>query len=221
MIDLHLSYMAKGILVGCAMAAPVGPIAILCIRRTLLNGFLPGLATGLGAATADAVYASVAAFGVQALGAWLSTLSGVLQVLGGAFLIYLGWRIFWQRPRATDIQGGEQAGKHKISQLAADTAGSFLLTMTNPATVLSFIAIFAGFGLLSGDTVSKADASLLVTGVFAGSLGWFCVLAATMTLFRGRMERRGLRALNMISGLMIGGFGAAVLGRFLTAYWLG
>lgn len=221
MIDFHLSYMAKGLLVGAAMAAPVGPIAVLCIRRTLLNGLLPGVATGLGAAMADAVYASVAVFGVQAFGIWLATVSGVLQLVGGAFLIFLGWRIFWQRPRATDLGSADQAGRHRLSQLAGDTASSFLLTMTNPATVLSFIAIFAGFGLLTPGEVSKADASLLVTGVFAGSLGWFCALAAVIALFRGKMERRGLRTLNMISGLMIGGFGAAVLGRFLTAYWLG
>ncbi|MDR3590575.1 MAG: LysE family transporter [Negativicutes bacterium] len=196
-------FFLKGLLLGFSIAAPVGPIGVLCIRRTLASGMLTGFVSGLGTATADAIYGLVAAFGVTAVAGALLDHQFALRLIGGSFLAYLGWRTFSAEPaaRAADLRGG--------SMLAAYTS-AFFLTLTNPMTILSFAAVFAGLGVGAG---SQWTAGFLVLGVFIGSAGWWLTLSAAAGAFRSRLDHRRLKIVNRLSGLVILGFAAAC---FLT-----
>jgi threonine/homoserine/homoserine lactone efflux protein len=193
----------EGIVIGFAIAAPVGPIGVLCIRRTLADGRASGFISGLGAATADAVYASVAALGLTFVTNLLLGGESWLRLVGGAFLILLGVRTFLVRP-------AERAAPAGRSGLPGAYASTFLLTLTNPTTILSFAAIFAGLGAgdASGDVLS---AMLLVSGVFLGSAVWWFVLSAAVGLFRAKLSVRGLRWVNRVSGAVIAAFGVLAL----------
>ena len=193
----------EGIVIGFAIAAPVGPIGVLCIRRTLADGRASGFISGLGAATADAVYGSVAALGLTFVTNLLLGGESWLRLVGGAFLILLGVRTFLVRP-------AEWAAPAGRSGLPGAYASTFLLTLTNPTTILSFAAIFAGLGAgdASGDVLS---AMLLVSGVFLGSAVWWFVLSAAVGLFRAKLSVRGLRWVNRVSGAVIAAFGVLAL----------
>jgi threonine/homoserine/homoserine lactone efflux protein len=189
----------KGIVIGLAIAAPVGPIGVLCIRRTLAEGRTSGFVSGLGAATADAIYGSVAALGLTFVANFLVSGEMWLRLVGGAFLVFLGVRTFLARP----AERGASTGK---SGLLGAYASTLFLTLTNPTTILSFAAIFAGLGAGSagGDGPSVM---LLVLGVFLGSALWWLVLSGVTSLFRGRLSARGLRWVNRISGTVLATFG--------------
>lgn len=195
-----LGQVLRGLVIGLAIAAPVGPIGLLCIRRTLADGRALGLATGLGAATADAVYGVVAAFGVTAATDVLIGGERWLRLLGGAFLCYLGARTFGARP-------AERATAPAPGGLAGAWASTFALTLANPATILSFAAVFAGLGAGASD---HAGASALVLGVFAGSALWWLVLSTGVGLLRARL-RGALSWVNRLSGALLAAFGAAAL----------
>jgi threonine/homoserine/homoserine lactone efflux protein len=137
---MPLSFLVKGLAIGFAIAAPVGPIGVLCIRRSLTDGQRIGLATGLGAATADAAYGAVAAFGLTAVSTFLVKQRMALGIIGGAFLCYLGLRTWLSKP-------AEKPAEARGSGLASAYSSTLLLTLTNPTTILSFVAVFAGFGL--------------------------------------------------------------------------
>ena len=196
---------------GLAIAAPVGAIGVLCIRRTLAGGWPLGLATGLGAATADAVYGAIAAFGITAVTAMLLGVRGWLQLIGGAFLIYLGARTFLQRPHELDQSALRPTG------LLAAWSSTFVLTLGNPMTVMSFAAVFAGLGIgASGaagapGTGSVGRAVTLVAGVFTGSALWWVLLSAAVGLVRHRLDATAMRWVNRGSGLLIGAFGIAAM----------
>jgi threonine/homoserine/homoserine lactone efflux protein len=196
---MDISFLLKGFIIGFSIAAPVGPIGVLCIRRTLTDGRASGLASGLGAATADALYGCLAGFGLTAISNFLTAQQVWLHAIGGMFLCYLGLKTFLSQP-------AKQAALAKKNGNVGAYASTFLLTLTNPMTILSFVAIFAGLGLGS---VSRdyASASLLVSGVFLGSILWWFVLSTVVSLFRTKLSYRGLRWLNRISGVVIAGFG--------------
>ncbi|MBM5805898.1 MAG: LysE family translocator, partial [Candidatus Verstraetearchaeota archaeon] len=137
---MDVSFLLRGLLIGFAIAAPVGPIGILCIQRTLAKGRIYGFASGLGAATADAIYGAVAGFGLTFISDVLINQQLWLRLLGGAFLLYLGTRTILSKPSKETPQTANKG-------LAADYTSTFLLTLTNPMTILSFIAVFAGLGL--------------------------------------------------------------------------
>lgn len=195
----------KGILLGFAIAAPVGPIGVLCIRRTLSEGRWLGFVSGLGAATADMFYASIAAFGLTALQSFLVSGQTWLRWAGGLFLIYLGARTFLSRPADG---GGRTTGSPR------GWLGSYLstvgLTLTNPATILSFTMIFAGFGL-SNTKGSYGSATLLVGGVFLGSSAWWLTLSSLVGLLHQKFTAGWMIWVNRISGLIILSFGIAAL----------
>lgn len=194
----------KGLLLGFGIAAPVGPIGVLCIRRTLSEGRLIGLLSGLGAATADMLYGAVAAFGLTAIQGLLVRQQAWLQILGGLFLIYLGLRSFFTAPADHSAQAPQPRGR--LSAYLT-TLG---LTLTNPATILSFTVIFAGFRLANAAGGFLAPA-LLVLGVFLGSTAWWVLLSSAVGLFRDRFSVAWMRWVNRIAGLVIVGFGAAAL----------
>ena len=191
----------KGMLIGFAIAAPVGPIGLLCIQRTLARGRWSGVLSGLGAASADAVYGCIAGFGLASLAGLLLAWQMELRLVGGLFLLYLGWRT-WLTPPAA-----EQARvRPSRAGLLGDYLSTFALTLTNPVTILAFLGIFAGLGLAGGAGDFTA-AGALVLGVFAGSLLWWLLLVGGVGLLRGRLSPTVLRWINLASGLMIAGFG--------------
>lgn len=189
----------KGIILGLSLAAPVGPINILCIRKTLQYGRWSGLCTGLGAAVADAFYGMVAAFGLTAISNTLIRAQFGLNFIGGIFLLYLGAKTFVAKP-------AQDALEIKKSSLLNDFVSTFFLTIVNPMTILSFVAMFAGLGLV-GSSVNYANATLLVLGVFLGSASWSVVLNETITLFRKRISQEILVFINKTAGIIIAGFG--------------
>jgi threonine/homoserine/homoserine lactone efflux protein len=194
----------RGILIGFAVAAPVGPIGVLCIRRTLANGRLSGFLSGLGAATADMLYAAVAAFGLTVVTRALVDAAGPLRLVGGFFLIYLGVRTFATRPTMTaETQTARQG-------LLTDYVSAFGLTLTNPLTILSFVAILAGFRL--GDEAAQpVRAMTVVAGAFLGSAAWWFLLSLLVGLLRRRFTPTAMLWVNRGAGLLIGLFGVAAL----------
>jgi threonine/homoserine/homoserine lactone efflux protein len=211
----NLGFFPKGFMLGFAIAAPVGPIGMLCIRRTLAHGMASGLATGTGAAFADAFYGAVAAFGLTAISDFLIAYKTPMQLLGGVFLVYLGIKTLLQKPRADDGRA-EEKGRHSFKQLAADLGTTFLLTVANPATIFSFIGFFTGLGLLSGAAVPAwSDSALMVLGVFIGSFAWWCILSGGIGAVRHGLGPKALKAANLLSGIIIGGFGLLAVGSLL------
>jgi threonine/homoserine/homoserine lactone efflux protein len=203
---VNASFFVRGLVIGFSLAAPVGPIGLLCIRRSLAEGRVVGLATGLGAATADASYGALAAFGLTAVSGFLVAQKFWLGVFGGAFLFYLGVRTFVSRPSR---QGASQRGGGLLSAYAS----TLVLTLTNPITILSFIPVFAGLGL--GLSSSYASASATVAGVFAGSALWWLVLSNGVAAFHDRVNDAWMRRVNRLSGSLIASFGVfAVISAF-------
>lgn len=191
----------QGLFIGFSIAAPVGPIGILCIKRTMVFGRLSGLASGLGAASADALYGSVAAFGLTLISDFLINQQVWLRLVGGAFLCYLGIKTFTTLPVNSDAQST------RLSLI--DAFGStFFLTLTNPITILFFAAIFTGLGVVKVQG-AYTSALILVIGVFLGSSLWWILLTTVVHLIRLRFRPRGLLWVNRISGLVILGFGIA------------
>jgi len=201
--EMELAFLLKGLIIGFSIAAPVGPIGLLCIRRTLADGRACGLVSGLGAATADAIYGCIAGFGLTFLSSFLISQQVWLHLVGGVFLCYLGIKTFLAKP-------ANQAAAAKGDGLAAAYTSTFFLTLTNPMTILSFSAIFAGLGIVSdhGDYIS---ALLLVFGVFAGSALWWLILSGGVNAFRAKLNPSGLQWVNRIAGVAIAVFGVAAL----------
>ena len=199
--------MIKGGLIGFSIAAPVGPIGVLCIRRSLAEGRASGFVSGLGAASADAVYGSIAGFGLSFISGLLVSQQAWLRLVGGVFLFYLGMRTSLAQPvqRAASLKG---------DGLFKAYASTFFLTLTNPMTILSFAAIFAGLGLASsrGNYIS---AGLLVLGVFIGSAFWWLLLSGGVGAYRNKFPTSGLVWVNRISGVIIAGFGLFALAGLL------
>jgi len=203
-------FLLKGLGIGLALAAPVGPMSILCIRRTLRDGLLVGLVSGLGIATADAAYGAIAAFGISAVAAVLLDLEMTLRLVGGAFLLALGMRILFKDP-APSVEPAGKIG----SQFAGAFVSCFFLTMTNPTTILTFVAIFAGLGLV-GSAGDYTAAISLVSGVFGGSTLWWLVLCGSVSLLRRRMGPSAMTWINRISGIVIAAFGIGILAALVV-----
>jgi len=187
----------KGFVLGFSIAAPVGPIGLLCIQRTLARGRLRGIVSGLGAATADAVYGLIAAFGLTAVTQALLGAQFWLQLAGGVFLVGLGIRTLGTQPAAGPSPGDSAASGHAAAWLSV-----FVLTLANPATILSFLAVFAGLGV-ANPAGGPGGALALVAGVFLGSAAWWGVLGFVTGLLRHQIGARGLRAVNLFSGASI------------------
>jgi len=197
------SFLLKGLIIGFSIAAPVGPIGVLCIRRTLTEGRASGLVSGIGAATADAIYGCIAGFGVAFISNFLVSQQVWLRLIGGLFLCYLGPKTWLAKPI-------EQAALPKGNGLIGAYASTFFLTITNPMTIISFAAIFAGLGLASTSR-NYISAGGLVLGVFIGSALWWFFLSNLVGLFRARFKTNGLQWVNRISGVIITGFGLFAL----------
>ena len=200
---MDVSFFWQGLAIGFSIAAPVGPIGVLCIRRTLAAGMAVGFVSGLGAALADAIYGATAAFGLTALTDLLVKQQTWLRVVGGLYLCYLGVRTFIARP-------AEKPAEIKAGNLAGAFLSTLLLTLANPTTIVSFIGVFAGFGLGAG-AGSYGTAGLMVAGVFLGSAFWWLLLSGGVGYLRDRFDARKLAWVNRFSGAVILAFGLAAL----------
>ena len=206
---MSVSFLLRGLVIGFSIAAPVGPIGVLCIRRTLAFGRLVGLFTGLGAATADFTYGCVAGFGLTAVSGFLLGARLWVHLLGGLFLCYLGMRTLLARPAERPAVAAGTAGTTGAAGLGGAYVSTVLLTLTNPATILSFAAVFAGLGIAS--TGSYSAATLLVVGVFFGSALWWLLLSGGVSALRGRFDTRALIWVNRLSGAILLAFGLVAL----------
>nr|WP_262679198.1 LysE family transporter [Paenibacillus sp. J5C2022] len=191
----------KGIVIGLSIAAPVGPIGVLVIRRTLTQGKIYGILSGLGAASADAVYGLIAGFGLSIVTQFLIGHRLWLQLVGGLFLCYLGIRTWMS-------SASEQPAKAQSGHLFGAFLSVFFLTLTNPVTILAFAGIFAGLGFAQSNTDS---ALTLVFGVFLGSALWWLVLSLLVGSFNRALNQGRLLWINRISGIVILLFGVYAL----------
>lgn len=204
---MDIIFLLKGLLIGFTVAAPVGPIGILCINRTLSKGRLTGFVSGLGAASADAIYGCIAAFGLTFITSFLISQKLWLQLIGGLFLCYLGIQTYRSRPagHAASARGGG---------LLKSYTSVFFLTVTNPMTILFFIGIFSGIGL-GKSSFDMGSALLMVTGVFLGSAAWWLSLSFGVSLFRKKFSNDSLAWINRLSGIIVFGFGVFALLQLL------
>ena len=201
------SFFLRGLIIGFLIAAPVGPIGILCIRRTLAQGRLVGLLSGLGAATADAIYGAIAGFGLTLVTNLLVDQIFWLRLVGGVFLCYLGVKTLIAQPSE---EAAVAKGKGLLDGFWGAYLSTVLLTLTNPTTILSFVAVFAGLGLATVKA-NYLTAAFLVVGVFAGSALWWLLLSSGVSLLRSHFNPHRLRWLNRISGSILLVFGIIAL----------
>jgi len=205
-----LPLFARTFLIGLAVAAPVGAMGVLCIQRTLSRGLGAGLATGLGIATADGLYAGLAAFGIAAVSQTLVAWQTPLRVLGGAVLVYLGVR--------TLLSSRETCGAPAIADTARSWPGLYgsavALTLTNPMTVMAFGAIFASVGL--GATPDAASAAVATAGVALGSLSWWIAVTVGVSVARKAAGERLVRVVNRASGALVTVFGLIAIASALA-----
>lgn len=193
----------KGVAVGFAIAAPVGPVGLLCIRRALADGRFAAWIAGLGAAFADTFYGAVAGFGLTLISDFLIEYRAALSLVGGLFLIVLGIHTVRQHPTLW------QTPQAKLG-LMRDFSSSFVLTLTNPATILAFMAVFASMGAVQVSE-DRIDATLLIGGVFIGSALWWFVLSALAGAVRHHFSEKWLLWMNRGSGIVLVLFGIGVL----------
>lgn len=186
----------SSLLIGLSIAAPVGPIGLLTIQRSLEHGPRAGLATGLGAAAADAVYGAIGAYGVAWLVQALVAARVPLAVLGGAVLLWMAVQLL--RAPAAELAASTAPARNGWQYFA----GTFVLTLSNPATIFSFVAIF---GAMAGRAASTSPA-LMVAGVFTGSALWWLFLSSAVGRLRERFDARWRRRVNRVSAAVLAGF---------------
>jgi threonine/homoserine/homoserine lactone efflux protein len=208
----HILLLGPGILIGLVVAAPIGPVNLICIRRTLQYGSLNGFVSGLGAALGDGIFAIVTGFGLTAIAQLIEGLSMVLQLAGGILLLCFGLYTYFSKPPAPfdpKCEPKEKGGR----TLARAMASTFALTITNPATLLGFTAMFTGLGGLAGDDPSFFAAAFVVGGVILGSTLWWLILTTLVGLLHAKIDDHVMRIINHGSGLLVAAFGIAVLGH--------
>jgi threonine/homoserine/homoserine lactone efflux protein len=207
---MNLIYLLKGLAIGFSLAVPVGPIGILCIRRTLAHGSKRGIIIGLSAASADMVYGIVAAFGVTLISNFVSLHQHWIRLVGGILLLILGYHTFFSHPATDTVLSGKNGH-------ARTFASTFFLTLTNPMTLFAFAAIFAGIGLDKTMTL-HGYATFFVAGIFLGSLSWFTLLTSLVHFFREIITTDGLVIINKIAGSLLTLFGAFALWSGLRGF---
>jgi threonine/homoserine/homoserine lactone efflux protein len=210
-VDLLLAFLLKGIVVGVVIAVPVGPVGVMCVRRTIFEGRLAGLVSGLGAATTDAVFGIIAGFGLTVVSDWLIDYQQWLRDAGGCYLLCIGGWAFAAEPPA------EVESERDPESLLADFVSTFVLAVTNPITVLAFLGIFTAIGL-SGTQATFGRASILVLGVWCGSLLWWLMLSFGVGGVRHSIEPRHLGWISRGSGAILFFSGAALLATLIIDY---
>ena len=202
---MELTLLFKGIIVGLSVSIPLGPMGVLCVQRTLNKGRISGLMSGLGAATADAIYAFIAAFGLTYVINFLEEQQFYLQLIGGIFILYLGIRIFYSNP-ATQMR----KSRKKRRRLHEDFLSVLFLTLSNPLAVFLFLAVFAGVNLLK-ESEKTINLIIIVGGIFFGASLWWFLLSTFVARFRKKFRLKRLWWINKISGAIIFLFGLVAL----------
>ncbi|HEX6957394.1 MAG TPA: LysE family translocator [Ferrovibrio sp.] len=205
-----LLMLGKGGLAGFIIAAPVGPVGVLCVQRTLHRGRLSGLTAGLGAACADAFYGAIAAFGLSLVSRWLEQHELLFRGAGGLFLCFMAWRML----RAALHPMPQKLLAEPRNGLLSGFVSTFVLTATNPITIVAFLGVFAFFGV-GAFGLTNAMAAWLVLGVFAGSSIWWLSLAGLAGAYRHRLGNDSMRWINGLSGLLMLAFGIYGVGSVL------
>jgi threonine/homoserine/homoserine lactone efflux protein len=207
-----LVLISSGIIIGLVVAAPIGPVNLICIRRTLAYGPVNGFFSGLGAALGDGIFAVVTAFGLTAISQLIEGYSTPLRLLGGLMLLGFGLHIFNSDVSQLGDAAGTQNRDDGASSLIRTIASTFALTITNPATLFGFAALFTGLGSLAGGEATFLDAALTVIGVVAGSTIWWFTLTTIVGIFHRHIDSHVMRTINHIFGIAVTGFGVVVLG---------
>jgi putative LysE/RhtB family amino acid efflux pump len=202
-MTIETDLLLRGILLGLAVAMPVGPIGVLCIQRSLTGGFWTGFSGGIGTAVADGAYAALAAAGFTMLAGSMGPLQDILRWGGAAFILWLGWKTVTASVAQTAADLPQQGQPLRLF------AVTFLLTMSNPATILSFAALFAGLGLAAEPTLPAAASA--VAGVFLGSLLWWAILSGGVAAFRHRIGIRVRQWINRVAGAALIAFAVALV----------
>jgi len=205
----------SGVLMGLVAAVPIGPVNLICIRRTFAFGPLNGFVSGLGAALGDGLFAAIMGFGLTWIAQMIEGYATIIELIGGAMMVWMGYRIFLSPPipRCAD-DGPDSEG----TNLARAMLSTFALTVTNPVTLLSFGIFFAGLGGLTGGAGSINDASFVVAGVIGGSAGWWLALTAVIGLFHTRIDEKAMRTINRVCGALLMAIGLVILGHLAIKY---
>jgi threonine/homoserine/homoserine lactone efflux protein len=210
-----------GLVIGFIVAAPIGPINLICIRRTLAFGSLNGFISGLGASAADGIFAAIIGFGLTAIRQWFEGWSATLQIAGGVLLLGFGIHTYLADPlhgRDVNRMGERERERAPANRsLVRSFASTFAIAMSNPATLFAFAALFAGFGgIVASKHASWAEAGFVVAGVMVGSGLWWLTLTSIVGLLHARIDARVMRIITHISGIVVSLFG---LGMLLRVFW--
>ncbi|HSZ75261.1 MAG TPA: LysE family transporter [Rhizomicrobium sp.] len=214
----YLVLIISGVVIGLIVAAPIGPVNLICIRRTLAFGQANGFAAGLGAAMGDGAFAIVTGFGLTAIAQIIEGYSIILELAGGIMLVAFGVHTFITTPDVRELARMKEA--EGASTLVRAMASTFALTITNPATLFGFAALFAGLGGLAGGNASFVETAIVVGGVIAGSILWWFTLTAFVGMFHQNINDRVMKIINHASGIIITLFGLAVLGHLVISKFL-
>jgi len=216
----YVILIGSGMLIGLVVALPIGPVNLICIRRTLALGPMNGFVSGLGAALGDGFFAIIMAFGFTAVVQFLHGLSGWLETIGGILLIFFGVTTFFSDP--LHGKGLDQVSTRQVAvpSLVRAFASTFALTITNPATLFGFATLFATLGGLSGTHARFGYAALVVLGVVSGSTLWWFTLTTIVGLFHPSIGPGVMKFINRASGTLVTLTGLAVLGHLLSKRWL-
>lgn len=199
----------SGVIMGLIAAVPIGPVNLICIRRSFAFGPVNGFVSGLGAALGDGIFAVITFFGLTWIAQLIQSYDSVIEIVGGALLVWFGIHTVWS-PVMGKVEEGDK-NDTGASTLARAMASTFALTVTNPATLIAFASMFASFHALVGGANSYADASLVVAGVVGGSAGWWLCLTTVIGIFHTRITDGTVRIINRGSGMLVALFGLAVL----------
>jgi threonine/homoserine/homoserine lactone efflux protein len=197
----------SGVVMGLVAAVPIGPVNLICIRRSFAFGPVNGFMSGLGAALGDGVFAAVTGFGLTWVAMLIEGYAPIIELIGGAMLVWFGWRTFTAPPMVRGVDEGDRVGANLLRAMVS----TFALTVTNPATLLAFTAMFASLGGLAGGAGSYVDAGFVVAGVVGGSAGWWLALTTVIGLFHARIDEKVMKRINQGSGVLVAIFGLVVL----------
>jgi len=199
-----LEYVLIGFFIGIATTAPVGPVNVMAIQHAVRSGFRHGVYVGLGAVIADTLYAAAAIFGVSAVTRFIEGQLNLIEIVGGGLLMVFGLKIWFTHPHLEKVEAGEEHG------FWGDATAAFFMAITNPGTVLAFIAIFGGLGHYRPDHHDYIGALMMVAGVSAGATTWWVLISGMVTHFRARIDDAWLGRANHIAGVILMGFGALI-----------
>ena len=208
----------SGMVMGLVAAVPIGPVNLICIRRSFAFGPVNGFVSGLGAALGDGVFAAIMGFGLTWIAQMIEGYAQIIELIGGAMMVWMGYKTYVSPPFARNVDDKACKADKEGTNLFRAILSTFVLTVTNPVTLLSFGVMFAGLGGLAGGAGSFNDASFVVAGVVGGSAGWWLALTTVIGLFHTRIDEKAMRIINRTCGVLVMVCGLAVLVRLALIY---